>query len=64
MSLLHEAFQEKLSDSRVVERNVARGALSADEAVKVESQLKDDSESAVRVRIDDLMAWDGKGKLK
>lgn len=52
MALLHEAVEEKKLDVRVVERNISRGSVSAEEAKKAVSQLPDDGENAIWVSLD------------
>jgi hypothetical protein len=56
MALLHEAVEEKKLDVRVVERNITRGSVSAEEAKKAQSQLPDDSENASWVNVDRIAA--------
>jgi hypothetical protein len=46
MSLLHEGFEAKKFDNRVVERNVTRGVVSQDDVSKTVRDLPDDSENA------------------
>ncbi len=58
MALLHEAVEEKKLDVRVVERNITRGAVSAEEAKKAVSQLPDDAENAIWISVDRI-ASDG-----
>jgi hypothetical protein len=53
--LLNEAVDSKKMDTRLVERNVAKGLLSSTEVQSYVSQLPDDSESADWVSIDELM---------
>ena len=53
--LLNEAVDSKKMDTRLVERNVAKGLLSATEVQTYVGQLPDDSESADWISIDELM---------
>ena len=46
MSLLHEGFEAKKFDNRVVERNVTRGVISQGDVTKTVAGLPDDSENA------------------
>ncbi len=54
MALLHDSVDFKVLDTRLVERNVARGVISAEDVKKAVSQLPDDSENAEWVSIDSL----------
>ncbi len=54
MSLLHEAVEEKMFDVRMIERNVARGTLQAEEVSKAAKKLTDDAENADYIAIDSL----------
>jgi hypothetical protein len=54
MALLHEAVEEKKFDVRVVERNVARGFITQEEAQKAGSNLPDDGENAEYVNVEAL----------
>ena len=54
MALLHESVSSKKLDVRLVERNIARGVVTAEEHLRTVSQLPDDSENAVWVSIDSL----------
>ncbi len=56
MALLHEAFESKKFDVRVVERNVQRGLVSAEDAAKALAALPDDSENAEYVNVEILAA--------
>lgn len=52
MSLLHESVESKKFDVRVVERNVARGVISAADLDQVLKELPDDAENADWVSIE------------
>jgi len=54
MALLHEAVDFKKLDVRLVERNIARGAVSAEDHHKSVSELPDDSENAEWINIESL----------
>jgi hypothetical protein len=54
MTLLHEAVEAKKYDVRMVERNVARGMIAADDVEKAIKKLPDDAEFADYVSIDSL----------
>ncbi len=60
MTLLHEAVEAKKFDTRMVERNIARGVMSADDQDKNLKKLPDDAENAEYISIDSL-ANDGAG---
>lgn len=61
MTLLHEAVDTKKLDTRMIERNIARGHLTNDELEKSLKALPDDSENADYTSLDDL-ANDGATK--
>jgi hypothetical protein len=54
MTLLHEAVEAKKFDVRVIERNVARGVISAADAKKVADSLPDDAEAGEWVSIESI----------
>lgn len=54
MTLLHEAFDDKNYDVRLVERNVTRGVVSSDDVEKAVKKLADDSANAEWVSIEEL----------
>ena len=54
MPLLHDSVAEKKFDIRMVERNVHRGQLTAEEAEKQLKNLPDDAANAVHVTDADL----------
>jgi hypothetical protein len=56
MTLLHEAVEAKKLDVRVVERNTARGVISADDSDKALKKLPDDSDNAEYTNLDELAA--------
>ena len=56
MALLHEAVDKKKMDTRVVERNVARGVIRPEDVQKAVKDLPDDSANAEYVSIEDLAA--------
>lgn len=58
MTLLHDAVKEKKFDVRMVERNVARGVVTAEEAEKALASLPDDAENAETISLDALIADD------
>ena len=60
MVLLHDAVDSKKLDTRMVERNVTRGVISANDVDKAVKALPDDSENAEYVNIQSL-ADDGEG---
>ncbi|HUP56291.1 MAG TPA: hypothetical protein VM598_02485 [Bdellovibrionota bacterium] len=55
MALLHEAVDEKKFDVRVVERNITKGVVSAEDAQKAADKLPDDSENAQYVSVEALL---------
>jgi hypothetical protein len=59
MTLLHDAVNAKKLDVRLIERGIARGALSQNELEKSTKELPDDSENAEYVSIESI-ANDGK----
>lgn len=54
MALLHESVDFKKLDTRMVERNVNRGVISADDVKRAMKDLHDDAENAEYVAIDSL----------
>lgn len=56
MTLLSDATEAKKFDIRVVDRNVARGAMKTEEYEKFSKELPDDSDNAEYVSIDALIA--------
>ena len=54
MTLLHEAVDAKILDTRMVERNVARGAVKAESVTAAEKALPDDSANAEYTNVDTL----------
>ncbi len=54
MTLLHEAFDEKKFDVRMIERNVARGVVTSDDVEKTTKKLPDDGENADWVSLETL----------
>lgn len=56
MTLLHEAVDVKKLDVRMVERNVARGVISAEEVDKAVKKLPDDADNAEYVSLETLAA--------
>jgi hypothetical protein len=54
MSLLHEGFEAKKFDNRVVERNVTRGVVTSDDVLKSVRELVDDSENAAWIDVEAL----------
>jgi hypothetical protein len=61
MTLLHEAVSAKKFDVRVVERNVARGFIRAEDADKAAKDLPDDSENAEWVNLEVLAQEETEG---
>lgn len=55
MTLLHDAVEQKKLDIRMIERNIARGVMGADEVDKNLKKLPDDAENADWVSIDSLV---------
>lgn len=58
MTLLHEAVDSKKLDVRVVERNVQRGVIRAEDADRATHDLPDDAANADWVSIESLMQDD------
>jgi len=56
MTLLSDATEAKKFDTRVVERNVARGTTKSEELERFSKDLPDDAENAEYVSIDALIA--------
>ncbi len=56
MTLLFDATEAKKFDSRVVERNILRGSVKADDYDKFVKDLPDESENAETVSIEALLA--------
>ena len=56
MTLLHEAVDAKKLDTRMVERNITRGVVSADEHDRAVKKLPDDAENAEYISLDTLIA--------
>lgn len=56
MTLLHEAVEAKKLDTRLVERNIARGVLKPEDMKKAVDQLPDDSAGAEWANIETLAA--------
>jgi hypothetical protein len=54
MTLLHESVDFKKLDVRMIERNVARGVISAEDVQKAASKLPDDAENAEWVSIESI----------
>ena len=54
MSLLHEGFEAKKFDNRVVERNLSRGVISQDDMTKMVRDLPDDAENADTIDVEAL----------
>ncbi len=54
MALLHESVNFKKFDTRMVERNVARGVLTSQELTEVVKNLPDDAENAEYVNTEIL----------
>lgn len=52
MALLHESTEDKKMDTRVVERNINKGAVSPAELAKSLSSLPDDSANAEYTNIE------------
>lgn len=56
MGLLKDAFSHKRMDTRVVEKNISRGIIRAEDFEKELQSLPDDGENAEWVSIDELKA--------
>jgi hypothetical protein len=56
MTLLHEAVEAKKFDVRTIERNVARGVITRDDADKALKKLADDGDNAEWVNVEKLEA--------
>ncbi len=54
MTLLHESVDSKKFDTRLIERNLARGAVAQDDVEKFIKKLPDDAENAEYVSIETL----------
>ena len=54
MALLHEAVDKKKMDVRLIERNVARGVISAADVDQNTKNLPDDADNAEYVSIQSL----------
>jgi hypothetical protein len=55
MTLLHEAVDAKKLDVRLVERNINRGVISAEDVEKLVKKLPDDADNADSISIESLM---------
>ena len=55
MALLHEAVDFKKLDTRLVERNIARGVMTTQQLNGALDQLPDDSENAEWTNVETLM---------
>jgi hypothetical protein len=55
MTLLHDAIQEKKLDSRLVEKNLAKGHISPADYEKTLKALPDDSENADYTNLEELV---------
>jgi hypothetical protein len=58
MTLLHEAVESKKLDVRVVQRNIDRGVIKAEDAEKSAKGLPDDAANAEWSNIDELAKQD------
>ncbi len=58
MALLHEAVGSKLMDTRMIERNIARGVMTAQAYQASVEKLPDDAENAEWVSINSFMDED------
>lgn len=54
MTLLFDAVNEKKFDTRVLERNVTRGVVTAEAADKISRDLPDDAANAEYVNVEEL----------
>lgn len=54
MTLLHESVETKKLDTRMIERNVARGVISQDDVEKALKKLPDDAANADWISIETL----------
>lgn len=54
MALLHDSVGFKRLDVRLIERNIERGVLNADELAQAVKALPDDSENAEWVSVESL----------
>jgi hypothetical protein len=59
MTLLHDAVENKKFDTRMVERNVTRGALTQKQVEDFVKSLPDDTENSEYVSIDSLIDEEG-----
>lgn len=55
MALLSEAMKEKETDSRMLNRSVAKGLLLKADADKKIGTVQDDADNAITTNIEDLM---------
>lgn len=58
MTLLHEAVDFKKMDTRMVERNIARGIIAAEDVEKAAKKLPDDAENAEYVSVESFLTED------
>jgi hypothetical protein len=61
MTLLHEAVDAKKLDVRLVERNINRGVISAEDVDKLVKKLPDDADNADSISIESLINNGDKG---
>lgn len=59
MTLLHEATDSKKFDTRMVERNIARNVMSADDLEKQLKKLPDDGDNAEWVSLETIAGTEG-----
>lgn len=61
MTLLNDAVESKKLDVRMVERNVSRGVVSADDVEKALKKLPDDEDNADWTSLDELTDEEDEG---
>ena len=52
--MLSDATKDKKMDIRVLEKNLSRGVISAEEAQAAVKKLKDDADNAIWVNVEEL----------
>lgn len=59
MALLHEAVDFKKLDTRMIERNITRGAISRQDYEKSVTELPDDGENAEWISLETILDEEG-----
>lgn len=52
--MLSDASKDKKFDIRVLEKNISRGVVSAEDAQAAVKKLKDDADNAIWVKVDEI----------